>query len=147
MKKFTALSKVLTSAVIPVVVFLMLTCTSGCFSVQTPELFNVYWRPAGEAPEGVFLLFTPDRRRVVGCCGSNRFFGPAAFDGKGNVKIGMLGATRMASPHYKYEQKFMDDLQAAKSYRFDKNGDLILLDIDGEQCMRLKAVPAEKVGK
>ena len=41
----------------------------------------------------------------------------------------------------------MDDLQAAKSYRFDKNGDLILLDIDGEQCMRLKAVPAEKVGK
>jgi heat shock protein HslJ len=113
---------------------------AGC--AGTEEVVGVRWRPAADnTPEGVFLLFTPDRRRVVGCCGTNRFFGAVRFEGRGGLFIGMLGASRMATPHVRYEQKFLDDLQAARSYRFDSDGFLVLSDIDGEPCLKLKKEP------
>lgn len=117
---------------------------AGCISSQQPELFNVQWKPVGEAPEGVYLLFTSDKRRVVGCCGSNRFFGPVKVEDGQKLSIGMLGATRMATPHIRYEQKFLDDLQAVKSYRFESDGTLTLLDVDKVPCMRLKSLPSVK---
>jgi len=119
----------------------VLLTSAGCAGSE--EIVNVRWRPVEErTPEGVFLLFTSDRRRVVGCCGSNRFFGPVRFEGGNGLFIGMLGASRMATPHHKYEQKFLDDLQAARSYRFDDDGFLVLSDIDGEPCLKLKKEPA-----
>ena len=124
----------------------LLPLLCGCISTG-PDLYNVHWKPVGTAPEEVFLLFTADRRRVVGCCGSNRFFGPVTFGSGDQISVGMLGATRMASPHYRYEQKFLDNLQAAKKYRFEKNGELTLLDVDGEICLRLKAVPPPQGGQ
>ena len=120
----------------------------GCFSISEPQIYNVHWKPVENAPEGVFLLFTSDKRRVVGCCGSNRFFGPATLGNDGSISVGMLGATRMATPHFQYERKFLDDLQAAKRYRFESDGTLVFLDIDGSVCMRLKAVlPPSGTGK
>ena len=95
----------------------------------------------------VFLLFTSDKRRVVGCCGSNRFFGPATIQKDGSLSIGMLGATRMATPFFQYEKKFLEDLQAARRYRFEQDGTLLLLDIDGAVCMRLQAVSPPTAGE
>ena len=63
------------------------------------------------------------------------------------LSIGMLGATRMASPHMQYEQKFLENLQAAKRYRFEQDGTLSLSDIDGSICMRLQAVPPKVSGE
>lgn len=117
-----------------------LLLSAGCAGPDA--ITNIRWRPAEGAPEGVFLLFTPDRRRVVGCCGTNRFFGPASFGPGGRLSIGMLGATRMATPHLRYEQKFLDDLQAVRSCRIDDDGHLVLLDIDGEICLKLKKEPS-----
>ena len=120
---------------------ILLFGSSGCVTtVSTPQLYNVHWRPVGEAPENVFLIFTADKRRVVGCCGSNRFFGPVKIE-KNTISVGMLGATRMATPHAQYERKFLNDLQSAKTYRFESDGTLTLVDIDGALCMRLKADP------
>ena len=121
--------------------FIALLFAQGCRTLPEEQLYNVHWKPVEKAPESVFLLFTSDKRRVVGCCGSNRFFGPAAIEKDGKISIGMLGATRMATPHFQYEQKFLENLRAAKSYRFEPDGTLIFLDIDGSVCMRLKAVP------
>ena len=119
----------------------VLVTSAGCAGPE--DIVNIRWRPVEDrTPEGVFLLFTPDRRRVVGCCGSNRFFGPVRFEGRRGLFIGMLGASRMATPHHKYEQKFLDDLQAARSYRVDDDGFLVLADIDGEPCLKLKKEPA-----
>ena len=117
----------------PVAAFLL---SAGCAGPDA--VTNIRWRPVEGAPEDVFLLFTPDRRRVVGCCGTNRFFGPARFEGNGRLSVGMLGATRMATPHLRYEQKFLDDLQAVRSCRIDGDGHLVLLDIDGEPCLKLR---------
>lgn len=125
-------------ALLPAVAVILLS--AGC--AGTEDIVGIRWRPVdGNAPEGVFLFFTPDRRRVVGCCGSNRFFGPVRFEGGNGLFIGMLGASRMATPHYRYEQKFLDDLQAARSYRFGDDGYLVLSDIDGEPCLKLKKEP------
>lgn len=124
---------------------LLLWVFPGCVSSSRPPLVNTVWKPVGKAPEGVHLIFTPDKRRVVGCCGSNRFFGPVKFEGKNQISIGMLGATRMATPLYRYEQKFLDDLKAASLWHIDDTGALILKDIDGRVCMRLE--PAEEPGK
>jgi heat shock protein HslJ len=119
--------------------FVLLPVLSGCHSTQ-PQLYNVHWRPVGQAPEKVFLIFTSDKRRIIGCSGGNRFFGPVKIE-KNTISVGMLGATRMATPYAQYEQKFLHDLQSAKTYRFESDGTLTLIDIDGEPCMRLKAVP------
>ena len=127
--------------------FIVLIFTQGCKTLSEQQLYNVHWKPVEKAPENVFLLFTSDKRRVVGCCGENRFFGPATIGKDGNLSIGMLGVTRMASPHFQYEQKFLENLQAAKSYRFEPDGTLSFLDIDGSVCMRLRAVSAKKTGK
>ncbi|MBQ7206985.1 MAG: META domain-containing protein [Lentisphaeria bacterium] len=135
MKK--AAASLLTALFFPVAALL---AAAGCAGPDA--VVNIRWRPVDGAPEGVFLLFTPDRRRVVGCCGTNRFFGPASFGPDGQLSVGMLGATRMATPHLRYEQKFLDDLQAVKSCRIDADGHLILLDIDGEVCMKLKKEPS-----
>ena len=124
----------------PVFFALLLLLSAGCAGPE--EIVNIRWRPADGAPEGVFLLFTPDRRRVVGCCGTNRFFGPVRFGENGRLSVGMLGATRMATPHLRYEQKFLDDLQAARSCRIDGDGHLLLLDVDGEVCLKLKKEPS-----
>lgn len=119
----------------------------GCRTLPEKQLYNVYWKPVGKAPAGVFLLFTSDKRRVVGCCGSNRFFGPATIQKDGSLSIGMLGATRMATPFFQYEKKFLEDLQAARRYRFEQDGTLLLLDIDGAVCMRLQAVSPQTAGE
>ena len=111
----------------------------GCASPVKRDFFNVHWKPAEQAPDSVFVLFTADKRRVVGCCGANRFFGPVKVKDNQKIEIGMLGATRMASPHLRYEQKFLDNLQSAKSYRFESDGTLTLLDVDNNPCMQLKA--------
>lgn len=127
--------------------FIALIFTQGCRTFPEKQLYNVYWKPVEKAPAGVFLLFTSDKRRVVGCCGANRFFGPATVKNDGTLSIGMLGATRMATPHFRYEQKFLEDLRAAKRYRFENDGTLLFLDIDGNVCMRLQAVPSKAAGK
>ena len=111
----------------------------GCASPVKRDFFNVHWKPVEQAPDTVFVLFTADKRRVVGCCGANRFFGPVKVKDNQKIEIGMLGATRMASPHLRYEQKFLDNLQSAKSYRFESDGTLTLLDVDNNPCMQLKA--------
>ena len=112
---------------------------SGCASPGERDFFNVHWKPVEQAPDTVFVLFTADKRRVVGCCGANRFFGPLEVKENQKIEVGMLGATRMASPHFRYEQKFLDNLQSAKSYRFESDGTLTLLDVDIKPCMQLKA--------
>lgn len=122
---------------------LLLLFLCGCVSGAVP-LFGTVWKPVDKAPEGVHLIFTADKRRVVGCCGSNRFFGPVKFEKEGRLSIGMLGATRMASPHYRYEQKFLDDLKAAHFWKIDDTGALVLKDVDGKVCMRLEPVPEKK---
>jgi heat shock protein HslJ len=127
--------------------FIALIFTQGCHTFPGEQLYNVHWKPVEKAPESVFLLFTSDKRRVVGCCGANRFFGPAKIGKDGTLSIGMLGATRMMSPHFRYEQKFLENLQAAKSYRFEPDGTLLFLDIDGSVCMRLRAVPPQAAGE
>ena len=66
------------------------------------------------------------------------FFGPVNIKGN-TITVGMLGATRMATPHAQYEQNFLSDLQSAKTYRFESDGTLTLIDVDGMPCMRLKA--------
>ena len=127
--------------------FIALIFAQGCRTFPEQQLYNVYWKPVEKAPEGVFLLFTSDKRRVVGCCGANRFFGPVTINKDGTLSIGMLGATRMASPHMQYEQKFLENLQAAKRYRFEQDGTLSFSDIDGSVCMRLQAVPPKVSGE
>ena len=117
----------------------------GCTSPVKRDFFNVHWKPAEQAPDSVFVLFTADKRRVVGCCGANRFFGPLEVKDDQKIEVGMLGATRMASPHFRYEQKFLDNLQSAKTYRFEADGTLTLLDVDNKPCMQLKAeTPSSK---
>ena len=118
---------------------------SGCITADEPVLFNVEWKPADPAPERAFLIFTADRRRVVGCAADNRFFGPVRFQEPDKLSVGMLGSTRMASPNYRFEQKFMENLQAAKRFRFESKDELILLDIDGEPCLRLHRKPAGEI--
>ena len=118
---------------------ILLLGSSGCVTAgKTAQLYNVYWRPVGKVPENVYLVFTEDKRRVVGCCGKNMFFGPVNIKGN-TITVGMLGATRMATPHAQYEQNFLSDLQSAKTYRFESDGTLTLIDVDGMPCMRLKA--------
>ena len=118
---------------------LIILFVSGCVSAPPEEIFEVRWKPLGKAPQGVYLLFTSDRRRVVGCCAANRFFGPVSFGNNGKMEVGMLGATRMATPDFRYEQNFLDDLQAARSWHLEKNNVLVLKDIDGNICMKLVA--------
>ena len=144
MKKISALLKQNGSAGIKLLfALLFLTVLSivfqGCASHAKRDFFNVHWKPVEQAPDTVFVLFTADKRRVVGCCGANRFFGPLEVKDNQKIEVGMLGATRMASPHVRYEQKFLDNLQSAKSYRFESNGTLTLLDVDNKPCMQLKA--------
>ena len=131
--------------------FLTLICgilavfSGGCITAGQPELFNVEWKPAGSVPERAFLIFTPDRKRVVGCAADNRFFGPVQFQEPDRLSVGMLGSTRMASPNYRFEQKFLENLQAAKRYRFESRDELVLLDIDGEPCLRLHRKTAGEI--
>lgn len=132
--------------------FLLFLCIGlllcGCTAPKTPGLAGSVWQPTEkDTPESVFVEFTEDNRRVVGCCGTNRFFGPVEYAPGNRIRIGMLGATRMASPLNRYENIFLDNLQSAKSYSFDRYGNLIFRDIDGSVCLKLKRIQLPEAKK
>ena len=75
-------------------------------------------------------LAFPEAGKVSGKGSCNRFFGPAKID-ENAIKLGPLGATRMACPEaiMNQETKYLNALQAAD--RFEWNGPYLLLHSKG----------------
>jgi len=71
-------------------------------------------------------LTFPEDGKVVGNGSCNRFFGPAETQGQ-VIKLGPLGATRMACPEavMNQETKYLNALQAAERFEW-KNGKLLI---------------------
>ncbi len=71
-------------------------------------------------------LTFPEDGKVAGNGSCNRFFGPAEIQGQ-VIKLGPLGATRMACPEalMNQETKYLNALQAAERFEW-KNGKLLI---------------------
>ena len=78
----------------------------------------------------VTLAFAPagkEAKRVSGCAGVNRYFGPVTYDeAAGTIRFDNLGATMMAGPGLEYERAYLKVLGAANRFAVT-NGRLILM--------------------
>jgi len=95
------------------------------FPAAAAELAGSEWRPTqlsdATLPEdaGLFLRFESDGR-LSGHSGCNRFFGSYRLE-EGTIKMGPIGATRMAceEPAMAREKSFLNALAAVATYERD----------------------------
>ncbi|KAA5539354.1 META domain-containing protein [Roseiconus nitratireducens] len=75
---------------------------------------------------------------VTGNTAVNRFSGPAKIDGR-SLQLGPLATTRRAGPPALMDQenRFLKALSAVRSYRFDGQRKLLLLDEQGQVLVKL----------
>ena len=109
-------------------------------------LTGISWRPimvGDEAiPEdsGIFVSFAIDGG-IKGHGGCNNFFGSLEQTGSG-IKIGPLGATRMACPEpiMSREMAFLEALQKTRGFQVN-NDSMRMLDDEGSVLAEFVAVP------
>ena len=79
------------------------------------ELSGTLWKP-NASPRLAYVEFTDDDR-MVGCAGTNRFFGPVSYAKGKRIRLGPLAATRMPpGPNAKYEEQFFSAMENTRGY-------------------------------
>lgn len=115
---------------------------TACATATVAELAGSEWRPTQIGSTSVssqsklFVQFKSDRK-LTGYGGCNRFFGQYAISGN-EIKIGPVGATRMACPKpvMDLEMALFAVLETAKMFRRNENI-LVLLDARRKEQARL----------
>lgn len=107
-----------------VVPLFALFLNAGCAAPRSDgrprgELAGTLWRPA-ESPRTAYLEFTDDGR-LVGCAGTNRFFGPVSYAKGKRLRLGPLAATRVSGPYAKYEARFFSVMEDTRGYVLEKD--------------------------
>ena len=79
------------------------------------ELAGSLWKPSG-SPRLAYVEFTEDGR-MVGCAGTNRFFGPVSYAKGKRIRLGPLAMTRTPpGSNAKYEELFFSAMENTRGY-------------------------------
>jgi putative lipoprotein len=119
----------------PTQVNLMLVRVGGAADSPPAELWGTAWRLADMGGASVLdgaeaTLEFPERGKIAGKGSCNRFFGTAEITGDG-LKLGPLGATRMACPEpvMAQEGRYLKALAGAERYSVE--GDVLQIYLEG----------------
>ena len=75
------------------------------------------WTKPEKAVTLTFASSGKEAKRVSGCAGVNRYFGPVTYDeAAGTIRFGSLGATMMAGPGLEYERAYLKMLASVDSF-------------------------------
>ncbi len=125
------------------VAFIFSMCTSGTEEIP----FKSYWKVSGmyydsqqvALPEGqTSEMFFINNMDLSGLCGCNNFFASFwAVADKGTINIEPKMRTRKMCPDMGYEEKFMENLSKATSYKLKENK-MTIKDKDGNVLFELE---------
>ena len=122
----------------------LMFAAAGCSTARTKppaitpgELADTLWKPSG-SPPAAYVEFTADNR-VLGCAGTNRYFGPVTYAPGKRVNLGPLATTRAKSPYEKYERSFFSAMEETRGYVLEEDK-LTLYNEERQPVLELRPV-------
>ena len=130
-------------------IIIIIIAAAGCLAAEPKTLVGAWELKNSQMREPATLYVASDGS-FYGCGGVNRYFGKLAIpykDGKFVIK-GTPGVTMMFGPDLNKEQKFLQNLTTANSWKVNKTGELQLC--KGDKVLATfasKVIPAEEYQK